>query len=216
VVTYGMSGDVLLQDILNGIDGYCIRGENGNALGLLARGWTRFEQDQQQRQQTRQIPVTEALMAQDAMGWQLADTFVRTVLAPPSGVRTLGFREIRYPRDPAQFCAQLDFMYASFPNARFVFNTRTREDVARTGWWAQRDTATVVQELAQWDALFAAYLADHPGRGVMVHYDNLVADPETLRPLFDFLGQPFDPGAIARAIETYFERETASQVGGAA
>ena len=37
VVTYGRSGSTLLQNVLNTIPGYCIRGENANTLAHLAK-----------------------------------------------------------------------------------------------------------------------------------------------------------------------------------
>src|SRR6056297_391020 len=39
VVTYGRSGSTLVQNLLNGLPGACVRGENENLLAPLVRAW---------------------------------------------------------------------------------------------------------------------------------------------------------------------------------
>ncbi|NQX94486.1 MAG: hypothetical protein HRT64_06140, partial [Erythrobacter sp.] len=48
VVTYGRSGSTVLQKLLNSIEGYCIRGENGGIVQDLAAAARTLERTQAQ------------------------------------------------------------------------------------------------------------------------------------------------------------------------
>ena len=184
VVTYGLSGDVALQSVLNAIPGLCIRGENAETGGLLAEAWAALESVD---------PATpDGFMRDTRLGWALADAFTETVLSPPKGVRVAGFREIRWPEDPVRFAQRLDFLYSFFPGTRFVFNTRNHADVAASGWWAQQDPEQVAAQLRKQDENFDAYVQRWPGRGVRVHFDDYASDPAVLTDLFKSLDADAD------------------------
>jgi len=208
IVTYGRSGSTLLQNVLNHIDGYCIRGENSNTLASLARAWNAVDQDRVmqrlRRQKTATAPSDPWYGAENVdpaqYGRMLADTFVRAILQPGPDTRVAGFKEIRFHHNPEFFNRYMTFMRRFFPKARFVFNTRDHAAVARSGWWAQQDAATVIAKLERAEQLYAAAAERFPRRSLRLCYDDYNGNPEALRPLFDFLGEPFDGDMVARVL----------------
>ena len=130
----------------------------------------------------------------------LADAFVAEVLRPEPGTRVAGFKEIRYHTQAQAFAQQLNFIYRVFPRAKFIFNTRDHAAVAKSGWWANQDPAHVDKVLSKAEALYKDYLSVHPERGIHLHYDAYDGDPEALRPLFEFLGEPWDGDLVAQVM----------------
>lgn len=197
VVTYGRSGSTLLQKLLNSIDGYCIRGENGNAILSLARAWQRIK-NERRLQEARDTTHPGApwygaeLIDQKAYGRALAETFVQQILQPPAGTRVAGFKEIRWTSEPGALRISLDFLKQFFPGARFVFNTRDHHAVAKSKWWASRNDHDVLAQLQRAEQEFAAYQNANPERCLRLHYDDYSADHDALRSLYDFLGEPWD------------------------
>lgn len=208
LVTYGRSGSTLLQNLLNSIPGYCIRGENNNALFHLARSWHALVEAEPMRGMRKAGTPSDQtdpwygaeLTRPDVYGRSLADVFVREVLALPPGTRVGGFKEIRFHLQKPLFRPCMDFIQSFFPRARIVFNTRNHDAVAKSGWWSKMDPTRVARELNEAEAMFAAYLADFPGHSLKVHYDDYNGNPEALRPLYDFLGERFDEAAVRRML----------------
>lgn len=205
VVTYGRSGSTLVQNLLNALPGYCIRGENADALGPLSRAWANlaFSENIGSHRRKR-LPTApsepwfgaEQIDAQD-VGQHLARIFVDKVLNPPEGTRVAGFKEIRWPGDDRHFRDAMAFLLRFFPGSLLVFNTRDARDVAKSGWWAEMEPEAVHSRIARWDALFDACQQAHPDRCVRLHYDTYVRDHGAFGPLFDALGEPFDPERVA-------------------
>ncbi len=185
VVTYGLSGDVGLQALINRFDGVCLRGENGGVINHIADAWHAAAGQAGQS--------LETFGPLNRLGWQLADSFVESVLSPPDGVRFAGFREIRWSEDAAEFERRLDFLYSFFPDARFVFHGRSPKEVAQLGWWAEQPTQDVVASLERRSELFDAYLTEHPDRGLRLDFEAYIGAPENLKPLFELLETPYSP-----------------------
>jgi len=205
IITYGRSGSTLLQNVLNAIPGYCIRGENNNALFHMARAWdavAHCEAIQGEKGPTgRSHPWFGAeLLDADVLGRGLAETFVRDVLQPEPGARVSGFKEIRFHLTGAHVDSYLDFILRFFPKARFVFNTRSHDGVAKSGWWASMDPAAVKYELDMAERRFDLMRARLGDRAIALHYDDYSGQPQALKPLFDFLGEPFDADQIAEVM----------------
>lgn len=205
IVTYGRSGSTLLQNLLNSLPGYEIRGENENTCLHLAQAWAVLRNSAQVNarrksgnpsDQTSPWFGAENIDAQ-SYGKALPSGFVRTVLCPSQGVRVSGFKEIRYHGQPKAFWTYLNFLFECFPQASFVFNTRNHADVARSGWWQERDPSEVHEILSAAEELYSAYFRKFSARCHALHYGDYVADPATLRSLFDFLGEPYDAALVA-------------------
>jgi len=209
VVTYGRSGSTLVQNLLNAIPGYCVRGENGNALSGLARSWHQLSTaEPRMGLKTRGTPSTPEepwygaeLIEPWRYGMFLSNVFVREVLALPRGTRVGGFKEIRFHTEPAFFAIHLGFIRRFFPKARFIFNSRDHDAVLKSGWWAEMDATRARAQLEQAEALFAAQIAAHPDTSLALRYDDYAGKPDGFRPLFDFLGEPFDAGLVARVLD---------------
>lgn len=195
MVTYGRSGSTLLQGVLNSIDGYTIRGENGGALYQLFRYHQALEAKSGELASAPSVPdspthpwfglhrypVPLALDRQRAL-------VVDTVLRPEAGSRVLGFKEVRwYWKDTPEYVAYLG---RAFPGARFLFNTRSHDKVAASKWWRDRPDARA--ELERIESMHLGILEGLGDAGLRVHYDDYVADPAALQPMYDWLGEPLD------------------------
>jgi hypothetical protein len=200
IVTYGRSGSTVLQNLLNSIDGYCVRGENNNASAYLADAWYSINSSKPisnlrkagvRSKQTHPWFGAE-LIDSDRVGQALADVLIKDLIQPPPNCRVAGFKEIRFHYRHESFSRHLDFLNRFFPNCRFIFNTRDHERVIKSGWWARREPETVRQFLIQAERLNDEYLSTHPDRGIMLHFDDYIRNPEALESLFEFLDEPFD------------------------
>ena len=209
IVTYGRSGSTMVQNLVNSIPGYEIRGENNNALLPLATSYraildaeTMAEMRRRQQPSDQTHPWFGAEKAfPKPYGRQLAQAFVKTVLKPSPGTRVSGFKEIRFHSDPEKFDIGLDFITEFFDNAKFIFNTRDHDAVSRSGWWARQRPEQVKSVLQRAEALYDAYIAREPDRAIRIHYDDYTGRPEAMKPLFEFLGEPFDEEMVARVMD---------------
>lgn len=196
VVTYGRTGSTLLQNLLMTIPGCTIRGENHNVMegiwnaairGRMAKNvWGEIEQ-----------PASHPWYGSDQMkpllfGRSLVDAFVHQILSPPENCRYFGFKEIRYNAFGDRLPEVLDFMNFHFKNAFFVFNKRNVEDVSKSAWWKNWNPDDVNALVQNMDRRFAEYHAAHPANTAVLAYEDFSRKPESLRPLFEKLGEPFD------------------------
>ncbi|MGR3637465.1 MAG: sulfotransferase family protein [Shimia sp.] len=209
IVTYGRSGSTLLQNLLNAIPGYQIRGENNNALFPLMQAWRLLESAPPLRGMRHSGDVSDQThpwfggenIDPAEVGAALAASFTSTVLKPDPDVRVSGFKEIRFHTAPKLFPAYLNFIHDFFPNSRFVFNTRDHASVMKSSWWANKSPEDVRDILNRAENLYRQYLDTHPDRGFLVHYDDYADDPTALAPLYEFLGETQDPDTFARVME---------------
>lgn len=199
VVTYGRSGSTLLTGVLNSIPGYLIRGENKNYVYGLFQSHTGAVA--RQRTFRSKKPLTPEspwygidTYDPDAAVRLMRELVVSTLLHPADDTRVLGFKEIRYnQKDLVEY---LQFMRSVFPGARFVFNSRNHADVLRSKWWTDKNPANLSGFQQRLDAAERA----HADVSFHVHYDDYKDDPEQLRGLFDFLGEPFDSSQVATVL----------------
>lgn len=214
IVTYGRSGSTLLQNLLNDLPGYAIRGENGNMLGWMVRCWCGVRDSGlgARMRYTAKVGRPFSLgpdhpwfgyeqIDVEKLGRELAEVFLRNVLRPDPETRVIGFKEIRWHEDPALFQPMMEFLQRYMPRARFIFNTRDHEDVRHSGWWDTMPREEVMEELERAEALFSAWQVEHPGDWLAMKYNEYAAEPEAWRPLFEFLGEPFDAALVQRVLD---------------
>lgn len=192
IMTYGRSGSTLVQGLLNAIPGYLIRGENSHALGHL-HAWHKAVAAESVRGNLagrRKVTHPYFGMSDADLDASLRDArqlVVDTLLRPEPDTRVTGFKEIRwYAPDLADYCS---WMQQVFPGAKFVVNTRAHRDVLQSKWWAKKDNAAYLRQIEDGILAVADELGDAAYR---IHYDDYVKDPETLRGLYDWLGEGFD------------------------
>ncbi|ROS78545.1 sulfotransferase family protein [Cellulomonas sp. PhB143] len=201
IVTYGRSGSTLLQGILNSIPGYAIRGENGDALrGLYEfRERMRFNSNKQRR--STELASSHPYYGIDlyddpAAREQLQGLALATVIHPPLDARVVGYKEIRWFTPDYQ--EYLAFVVSVFPGARFVVNTREHEVVAQSKWWAKDPQA--LEKLGEYEAKLDAMCKVLGDRAFRVHYDEYIADPASLRAMFEWLGEEFDVESVKQVM----------------
>lgn len=207
IITYGRSGSTLLQHILNSIPGYCVRGENHNMLPHLAMSWKAATQAVENRPYPEDWDDSAhpwygiGNVNPEIYGKTLANVFVRDVLAPPSGTRVCGFKEIRFHATPALFWASMAFITQFFPKSRLIFNTRDHQDVSRSGWWKTWPSEKVYAELTGAEDLFTKCQQRYAKRSFALKFEDYRGQPEAFEQLFDFLEEPFDLDTVARISE---------------
>jgi hypothetical protein len=198
VMTYGRSGSTLLMGLLNTIPGYLIRGENDDALRFL------FEFHRTCVDRSNYWPVERVRRRTDPFfgigdfpqARSLAATrrlAVDTLLRPKPDTRVTGYKEIRWWRHD-DLDAYVAWLREVFPGARFLVNTRNHADVLKSKWWAKGGDKS--EHLAD----IERRLLDTAGRlgdaAYHVHFDDYVADPSTLAPMFAWLGESYDEESV--------------------
>ena len=206
IVTYGRSGSTLLQSLLQSIPGAHITGENHNLMETLFMASERARKTRQTWGKDL-LPKDHPWYGADEITpvrfeRRLVQNFVDEILHPPQDARWFGFKEIRYSALGDRFEAFLNFYQRNFPNPFFVFNSRNAEEVAKSAWWVDWPTEEVLEMVRSMDRRFAEFATANPSVSHHVFYEETVRDPATLKPLFDKLGEPFDPTAAQAKLAT--------------
>jgi hypothetical protein len=211
IVTYARSGSTLLQGILNSIPGYLVRGENRQVMRHLwefHRAAVQERARQRRSQEKRglepgshnstnaffgidQYPVKHSLAAVRGLA-------LDTLMRPEPDTRVTGFKEVRWgDEDVAEY---VEWLRKVFPGARFVVNTRDLDDVSRSKLWAEDPAART--ELASVESRLLSLAGSLGDAAFHVHYDDYVADPARLEPLFAWLGERYDEPRVRAVMET--------------
>jgi hypothetical protein len=198
VMTYGRSGSTLLMGLLNTIPGYLIRGENDDAMRFLYEFHTTCVARSQfwpvERMRMRNNPFFGMgdfpVAASIAGARRLA---LDTLLRPKPDTRVTGFKEIRWWRHD-DLDAYVAWLRQVFPGARFLLNTRNHADVLKSKWWAKGgDNSAHLADIERRLLETAGRLGD---AAYHVHFDDYVADPATLAPMFEWLGEQYDEDTV--------------------
>lgn len=204
IITYGRSGSTLLQGLLNTAPGSHIGGETFDTLGVLFDATARATRAHRRWGDEPRGVDHPWFNAQniDEIGLErdLALAYATRVICPPTDATWIGTKEIRYPQRAETLPALVAMVLRSFPNPVIVFNSRDAGAVAQSRWWASQPEAEVRDLIARMDGIFAAIAKDHPERCFHLRHEDTIADPETLRPVFDAMGAEFDVAAIARVL----------------
>ena len=204
VMTYGRSGSTLLMGLLNTIPGYLIRGENDDALQHL------YEFHRSCVERSKFWPVDRVRMRTDpffgigdfppAMSIAGARRLaLETLLRPKPDTRVTGFKEIRWWRHE-DLDGYVGWLREVFPGARFLVNTRNHADVLKSKWWAKGGDKS--EHLADVEAKILAAADNLGDAAYRVHFDDYVADPRTLEPMFAWLGEEYDEASVRRTMDT--------------
>lgn len=201
VFTYGRSGSTLLMGLLNSLPGYCIRGENNNALHALYEYDRRLHEGRASSLKNSERPTHPwfGLHRADLEGTRadIRESFTRRVLTPEPGHRVAGFKEIRFSaREVPDFDGYVDFVRATFAPCKIIFNHRDLDAVARSSWWSSMPEAPT--KLRFMEDRFNGV----PAAADIYHfsYDRLCADPGYARELMRFLGEPYDEAAVRQLL----------------
>ncbi len=202
VMTYGRSGSTLLMGLLNTLPGYLIRGENDDVMKHLYDfhrtcverstfwpvEWTRMKSNPF-------FGIGDYPVAASIAG---ARRFaLDTLLRPKPDTRVSGFKEIRWWRHD-DLDAYVGWLREVFPGARFLVNTRDHADVLKSKWWAKGGDKS--EHLADIERRLLATAANLGDAAYHVHFDDYVADPTTLAPMFAWLGEEYDEATVRRTM----------------
>lgn len=199
IVSYGRSGSTLLQGVLNAIPGYLIRGENRAAPFRLYQfheaitaASNRFSRAEQLTSRDSWYGIDQ-YKAGEAL-YRMRELMLRCLLQPQADTRVTGFKEIRWFQDDWQ--GYIAFLREVFPGARFVINTRDHSGVVKSHWWTKMDRDAALAQLDEHEQQFDQMAQLLGPQAYRVHYDEYVADRDTLAGLFGWLGEPFDRETI--------------------
>lgn len=217
VVTYGRTGSTALQAALNALPGVLVRGENYGALRGLHDYVQAVEETADRHHAGRPTHPwfgSARLEPADVLA-SLREHVVQTLLRPQRGTTWVGFKEVRY--EPGHFpdydalLEYLLFLDKLLPGIVYLMNVRSPEAAARSGWWRDHEDADHVLAVTR-DRLVRA-VEDltsvlGPGRAVLLDYDVWAQDPAALSVLSQ-VGLPWDPAAVAGALQTRLEHGSA-------
>lgn len=203
IVTVGRTGSTILMNVVNSIDGFCIRGENNGVLGGLQRAVQ--DADYAYRMGRVDAPWHVAWDGAEkidapAFARALVSAFETHVLRCPSNATAVGFKEIRY--EQMSTARQLiEFMLDErwFPSPRVIFNIRSNvtsvvNSRKRVNWAVKNDEEAHLRQL--FDG-FVAFAKQRPRSCIVVDYDEYKNNPDAFMPLFNFLGQQFHRASIS-------------------
>ena len=94
------------------------------------------------------------------------------------------------------------FMRDTFPDVRFIINTRSHERTAQSGWWKSIPYEAVVRQLIEAEELFDRVSSTFPKVTLKMHFDDYSTRPEELKKLFDFLDEPFDAEEVRNVLNS--------------
>lgn len=210
IVTYGRSGSTLLQGMLDATPGWLIRGENAGSVYHLYKHYRLITERPQSVRKKVPTDPTHPWFGLDGYPRRVALRELRalvldTLLRPEPDTRVTGFKEIRWQSSDLQ--QYLEFLTELFPGARFVFNTRSHEEVVRSwqkkgGGWAGKDYDGQLAEVARIENLQLSAAEALGDAAYRVHFDDYVADPSVLKGLFAWLGEECDEARLRAVMET--------------
>lgn len=189
-----------MQMALNALPGYCIRGENGGVLELLARA-TAALQDAKKDDSRQETDPTHPWFGIEQVdtnkfGKIAADLFRSEILCPQPGSRVSGFKEIRYAwLGDEEFYNFLDFAKIQF-SPRFVFLTRDPKEASKSGMWANERKARRQLEKAKSRIVDASARYD----GFLLDHSEFATNPDGIVPLIKWLGE--DPAPAVASLST--------------
>lgn len=203
ICSLGRSGSTLLQGILNHIPGYCVRGENWGLLFRLYQGYRSIIQSQitdPDGCQFIESPFYGADKLDTARYVKQVRNIMQNQLAPPSGTRVLGFKEVRWHSEALEgfnLHSYLRFIELVFPNFKMIFLTRDPQEVVKSSWWTQREP----QEVEDLINVFYDSMKNCPKEYFKIDYKDLSIESRKLRSLFQYINEPFDKAVVKVALE---------------
>jgi hypothetical protein len=207
IVTYGRTGSTLLQKLIGSLPGHYMAGENHDCLHGVFEAWQNacvLKEKYGWGYQAVDHPWHGAHVADpDGYARAMVAAFIDNILKPPRGSRVIGFKEIRYlTADLRDYLLFIDRFLAP---AKFIINTRSVDAVAQSAWWKTVDKDTLAADVARFNDITDALVAEFPDRFVKIDYARWTTDPEALRPVYALLDMPFDAAAIAATLQVRLE-----------
>lgn len=205
IFTYGRSGSTLLMGYLNSLPGFCIRGENYNALAHLCSFYHSAKETTGQIAKKSMLPVHPwygaDLIKAEEVREAIRRSFVETILKPPLDAKVVGCKEIRINwNEVPDLDTFLTEVVEIFGDVKFIFNHRDIGATSNSSWW--KDTAHSYATIRGMDERLRGNRFANADNAFHVEYEELVKGPEHARELTEFLGVPFDSAAYEKVMAT--------------
>ena len=209
IIAHAGSGSILLQKVLNAVEGMLIRGENENLGYHLFHSYQAIRKSKEYGgRKPENAWFGSQLLNERFYLAMLKNTFYALLLGDQLGSREItcyGFREIRYsPHEITDdFEAYLQFLEEIFPNVAFIFNTGNVQAVAPARSSHHQDALPV--NGTRWKATedrFFNFMKTHPGNTFHSAYEDIANRSEKLKGLFEFIGEPYRESRIDNALST--------------
>lgn len=190
---------------LNSLPGFCIRGENYNALSHLSDFYRAAKKTTGQVGKKSMQPVHPwygaDLIKINEVKEAIRDTFVNTILKPPSDATVIGCKEIRVNwNEIADIDVFLTEVMEIFDDAKIIFNHRDILATSKSSWW--KDTAHSYATIRAMDQRLRENMYAKAPNVFHVEYEELIKAPEHARKLTEFLGVPFDRPSYEKVLAT--------------
>ena len=190
---------------LNSLPGFCIRGENYNALSHLSDFYRAAKKTTGQVGKKSMQPVHPwygaDLIKINEVKEAIRDTFVNTILKPPSDATVIGCKEIRVNwNEITDIDVFLTEVMEIFDDAKIIFNHRDILATSKSSWW--KDTAHSYATIRAMDQRLRENMYAKAPNVFHVEYEELIKAPEHARKLTEFLGVPFDRPSYEKVLAT--------------
>jgi hypothetical protein len=215
VVTYGRSGSTLLQGMLNTLEGYLIKGENGNLLHGLFNAYQNLVAARSHGINPGVNKPEHPWYGLDKLTekrfFEHACSFATHLLFPEleqaQQYRCLGFKEIRYFDLLQQGGEQalndyMDFLMRLFPGCKILFLSRDHQQVMSSNWWAQSRRPELLRaDLEKFDQWADNYCLSHQDKSFRIHYTDMIEINSRLGAMFQFLDEKLDTQKIDEVLD---------------
>ncbi|MBN2700260.1 MAG: sulfotransferase [Methylothermaceae bacterium] len=215
IITYGRTGSTLLMGLLNAIPGVLIRGENMNICVGLYQAWQSLLAVDKHLSKTGQLDNSRHSTHPFFGGAELdkrkfirdARNLIEKQLVPHSkkDVHCWGFKEVRYlPHSlggAAHLSSYLEFLNILMPAPAFLILTRDHAAVLDSGFWKNRtDKEAIRKQMSDFETETLAWMK-HRQNAFLIDYQDVIANNERLKMLYDFIGVSYCAQTVRRILE---------------
>jgi hypothetical protein len=201
VVAPGRSGSTVIQNLLNSVPNWVIRGENGG-IHLSLIDAIRKARESEKKYGGRERPASHPWFGitefdLESFGKDLGEAFIKDILRPPPGTRVTGFKEIRWHWE--HLTQDIHAMKVIFPRSRFVLNIREPSAISQSGWWKGKDYTQ--ERLSRMVEAIERANQETGGDSFLLRYEEYTTDPSCLKDFFSWLGEEWDSDRVDRVLE---------------
>jgi hypothetical protein len=203
VVTYARSGSTLIQNLINSIDGFKIRGENHNALFYLYKSYKAilYSKQHAKNKTPQDWPFYLAEKYDENQFFEdNVNSFINNIIKPNAMENNIGFKEVKYTDFGDDLVPFLVLLNETIPNLKIVFNFRDHESVANSAFQRKVPKNDLLKKLELFEKQAITFNNKYPKSSVVLSYEQYVANADGFEKLFEFLGVEYDAELAANVL----------------
>jgi hypothetical protein len=188
VVTFGRTGSTLVQGLLNALPRTLVRGENGM---FVLHQWRASQAAVTFGTNHIRHRPRQSSSAFFGVHLLTTESFIRSTRAlvkqlllgrhGPGSVDRLGFKEVRWHEiDPEETEAFFGWFDQVFPGAKYVLNTRDREQAVGSGFWQRSDRTEAMNKIDRVMEVQEFLRTTRPGRCLDTRYEEITSEDATV------------------------------------